>query len=373
MLLSTKRRFSVSIGLLSLVSSLMANAGLVENKKTSPVIAEPAIQEGILPRKYTTFNYPAETPGGDTLLTGIRRTRANEEIVYISGFYKCPSDACVKAFVYKGHLSGTGIWHVLNYPSSAGVTVKATNLYGPNDGAGHNIQVVGNYTTTQTGDATIGCLYEGPLNGSGGWTSLTPSSTVSDPVLNTIAHSTMGGLVVGNYDTQLDSGRAFIYDIGTKVYYEITKPNAESITAYGIWHNGGNSYTIAGGYSNINSQMVPSVDSGYLVDWNKKTHALTNWRVFNYDNDPSKAIVTHFDGITSDRRNGYYLTGDWLGVSQGPELAFIAHVVGNNAAWAPITFPPDQITSGNSVYRKVVIGVYEKNGVTNGYISQPKR
>ena len=318
-------------------------------------------------RKYYTFNYPSSVPGGNTLLTGIRGTKSNPDKVYISGFYKYPGGMPVIPFVYKGRLSGKGTWNILNYPSSPGVTVVETNLYGPNNGRGSDIQVVGNYTTEETGTAAIGCLYEGPLYGSGTWTTLIPTSSV--PVLNTIAHSTMGGLVVGNYDTQLDEGKAFIYDI--KTYHDIIKPGAKSITAYGIWHNGGDCYTICGGYSDADS--IAGFEAGYLVDWNNKCQKFSNWRTYHYNNAPIRSLITHFDGITSDGHGGYNLTGDWLGVGEeGPELGFFCHIKKNRAKWSPVSFPGQLATSGNSVYKKVVIGVYTSPGdEINGYISLP--
>jgi hypothetical protein len=318
-------------------------------------------------RQYFTFNYPA--PGGDTFLTGIRRAKSSAEIVYISGVYRNGSNSI--GFVYKGDLFGNGKWHELNYPSSPGVTVTSTSLYGPNNGKGNHIQVVGNYNTAETGQAALGCLYEGPLDGSGKWTTLIPF--FSQPTINTIAHSTMGGFVVGNYDTELIAGKAFLYDIERKKYYDIVKPGAISITAYGIWHNGGDSYTICGGYSEA---LFPDFESGYLVDWNKKTKKFHNWRSYNYNNDPVRAIVTHFDGITSDGEGGYYLTGDWIGIERGPEGGFFCHVKKgskNRARWSPIQFPDHPITSGNSIYKKVVIGVYTsvEDQRVNGYISFP--
>src|SRR5205085_3476507 len=72
-------------------------------------------------------------------------------------------------------------------------------------------------------------------------------------------HSTMGGLAVGNYDSPVDHGKfnlplgpghAFIYDIASDTFLtDIVFPGALSNTAYGIWYNGGTSYTIAGGYA----------------------------------------------------------------------------------------------------------------------------
>ena len=369
--MSTKYSLKAIICTLCIFASSMLNAATREHLKNTQDFAGYAstAKNAKMPRKYYTFNYPSPTQGGNTLLTGIRRTKDDPKKVYISGFYTCSNGTCVVPFVYKGSLSGKGKWYVLNYPSSPGKTVTSTNLYGPSNGLKSNIRVVGNYTTVEAGSSDIGCLYEGPLNGSGKWTTLIPTS--SKPVLSTIAHSTMRGLVVGNYSTQTKMSKAFIYDIKHRKYVHIIKPGAKSITAYGIWYNGGSSYTICGGYSNAN--ISSGVGSAYLVDWDKKNRKFSNWRNYNYNNDPIKAIVTHFDGITSDGQGGYYLTGDWLGVGNGPELGFFCHVKRQKAQWAPISFPGQLVTSGNSVYKKVVIGVYTspRDHSDNGYISIP--
>lgn len=329
-------------------------------------------------RTYMTFNYPQATTGGKTLLTGIRKIK-NSHRVYISGFYDYPNSTQVASFVYSGYLNGKGIWNELYYPSSQGITVLTTNLYGPNNGIRKDtINVVGNYTTQEAGDSTIGCLYQGPLSGSGIWTTLIPTS--SSPVLNTIAHSTMGQLVVGNYNTQDGQSKAFIYDILTQTYYDIIKPNAITVTAYGIWHNKHNSYTICGGFSNDNH--ISGVDTGYLVDWDNKYHRFSNWRDYSYNNLSARAVITHFNGITSDGKGGYNLTGDWSGIEDNtPQLGFFANVQRNKhgrfnrkAKWEPVSFPGlTTLTSGNSVYKKIVIGVYTvlNDDSINGYISFP--
>ena len=331
-------------------------------------------------RKYRTFNYPSGVDGGKTLLTGIREVNDEHNRFYITGFYKYLNDSSpVASFVYKGCKHGSGSWYTLDYPSSTNVTVSATNLYGPNNGdVNGEIKVVGNYTTVEAGQKAFGCLYQGPLDGSGVWKTIIPSS--SDSVINTIAHSTHGDLVVGNYDTQLNQGKAFIYDIKTDEYFEITKDGAKSITAYGIWYNGDQSYTICGGYSNLDPSS--GIDSGYIVDWNSESRELSNWRSYNYDNDPLKAMITHFDGITSDGEGGYNLTGDWVGVGvESSGLGFIANVkrrkrtgLFKKAKWGPISYPDQLITSGNSISKYIVIGVYTSDPETeiNGYISYMK-
>lgn len=319
-------------------------------------------------RKYYTFNYSEALPGSRTLLTGIRGVNESKK-VYISGVYTPPNSNAPTGLIYKGYLAGEkGQWYVLNYPSSDGRTVTGTSLYGPNNGDScKTIQAVGNYTTQETGVATLGCLYEGPLDGSGKWTTLLPPS--DEPVINTIVHSTMGGLAVGNYDTRLITGKAFLYDIKTKKYYDITHPRAKSITAYGIWNNDGDSYTICGGFADINSGSI--ITKGYIAHWDNKTKKLSKFHSYSYNNDPKTAVSTHFDGITSDGHGGYNLTGDWVDTSANFS-AFFAHVkkVGCPAKWEPVAYPDQKMTSGNSVYRDVVIGIYTtSSGDVNGYVS----
>lgn len=333
-------------------------------------------------RKYKTLNYPFATIGSKTLLTGIREVKHHhkKEKVYISGFYEPSSnddDQQIKSFVYKGYLSGKGKWYELYFPGA-----ETTNLYGPNNGHYKNtIQVVGNYVNPNETNP-IGCLYEGPLNGSGKWTTLMPPGSIK-----TIAHSTMGGLIVGNCQTENNYlSKAFIYDIRKKRYYYVTEnvtnsvtdtdtENTESITAYGIWHNGDKSYTICGGIKSNDG-----TEAGYLVDWNNDTKKLTNWREYHYDNNPIKSRITHFDGISGNKKY-YTLTGDWVGKSDGKKdrkntkLGFFATVKRKrNTKWEDISYPiKDSITSGNTVYKNNVIGVYTSPTLLpqiNGYISR---
>ena len=324
-------------------------------------------------RTYETFNYPCATSGEKTLLTGIRG-KTHSHKVLISGFYVPTNKDNTSSFVYEGYECGKGKFHDLNHPSVDGVPTT-TNLYGPNNGKKEGtIQVVGNYTT-QNVSGGLGCLYTGSLDGSGTWTTIVPTPLTSDPIIFTICHSTMGNLIVGNYDTILIQGKAFIYDINTKKYYNIVNPSAISITAYGIWHDGGKWYTICGGYTTAQGTNV-----AYLAKWNNKTHQLSSWQNYHYKNDETTKI-THFDGITGGPTpNTYNLTGDWANV--GTESGFFAqakfyphkHRFSRKAKWSPITFPPNAITSGNSVYKSTVIGVYANllNDSIDGYISRVK-
>jgi hypothetical protein len=319
--------------------------------------------------RYSTLDYPAA--GGDsTLLTGVRGVDDSSE-VYISAFYApAGSSSGIAGLIYKGATSGGGTWHSLTYPSSSGVTVTSTALYGPDNGAAGGLSVVGNITTAEAGDTPIGALYQGPLDGSGRWRTITPPLATA-----TIAHSNMAGLAVGNYESGsgIGAGKAFVYDIDADSYTELVKPGAVSITAYGIWHNGGASYTIAGGYAEI------GIASAYLVDWDSDAHTASNWKSYRFKDQPQPiTLLSHFEGITTDGAGGYNLAADSILVESGVVTdAALANVPRNrdgsfgDATWTAVAYPNSTVTSANTVYQKDIIGVYQAAGsaVSHGYVA----
>jgi hypothetical protein len=282
--------------------------------------------------KYSTFNYP-QANGGSYGPTGIRS--AGGQNVFVTGSVHplmsatptpTPTPTCSPApspashgLLYEGPLNGNGNWTVLDYPSSPGITVTGTVLYGPDALPPNNVRIVGSYTKCEdqgTGVRNHGLLYEGPTDGSGNWQTIDYGGPLrpGEVVLNTIVHSTMGGLAVGNFDTNLLIGRAFVYDIAANHWKELIKPSL-SITAYGIWYNGGTSYTIAGGYSDGDPNQI---DHGYLANWDSVTQQASDWTTYDFDNGPHTHVeVSHFDGITTDNQGGFYLTGEWAGDQVG--------------------------------------------------------
>lgn len=315
--------------------------------------------------KYCKLNYPEQQPGDSTLLTGIRGKYLRHKEVVICGFFE--STDYVTSFIYRNDK-----WYNLNFPN-----MTVTNLYGPDIIDKHTIRVVGNYNVSNN-SPTIACIYEGKYCGQGKWTSLNvPDST------NSIAHSTMGDLVVGNYETVNNTSGAFIYNIKTQTYTKIIKEHTQSISAYGIWQNSANKYTICGGYININADVRKNV--AYIVDYDEvdnhkvnnhcgSIHKLHHWREYSYGNDPITQI-THFDGITKSK-TGYNLTGDYIKLPNFKPQAFFCSVKRSKnrfsklAYWKTLAYPDKTITSGNSIYENIVIGVYTSSGGTNGYVSQ---
>lgn len=311
--------------------------------------------------QYTAFSgYNSSS----TFVTGIRQIK-NSSDVYISAI--APSTTASVGLIYAGPLSGQGgKWYQINFPASLanGATVSSTNLYGPNNGSQDGyVNVVGSYNTVESGPISFGVFYHGALtdgDNPNNWTVLAPPNAAS-----TIIHSNMGDLIAGNYNVVNDpAGKAFIYNMIDKDYTLITKPNAVSITIYGIWHNGGTKYTFAGGYSNTNES---GLDVGYIADYDSATKTVSHWTEYPYNNISSDSIVSHFEGITSDGNGGYNLAADVFALGSlkyGVQTNFV-HITRNQdgtfnplAVWTDVLYPNAVLSSANTVYENNLLGVY---------------
>lgn len=331
--------------------------------------------------EYSDFNAPPneDYPNGSTVITGIRGSD-NSGGVVITGSYVTGVNGETKPVIYEGTLSNnnpTG-WTILN-PTISGQSISTSTLYGPNTYHYDNslqpggIRAVGSYKYDGGGEGNHGLMYT-RINGVSTWSQFdVPESLAGAPVLNTIAHSNMGNYVVGNYDVQLDTGHAFIYNISAGTFAKFTPVVAESVTAYGIWNNPDGTYTIAGGFSNLNGGTL---DGGYIVDYNPSAslgQQYTNFTAFEYANDPASKI-SHFDGIVATA-DGYNLTGDHITATPGEQLGFFASVKRNQDGtfgtmeWTSINVPGADVTSGNTVYGNTTLGVYVDGGVTSSYIA----
>ncbi|MCC2624579.1 MAG: hypothetical protein K0R14_452 [Burkholderiales bacterium] len=324
--------------------------------------------------QYTAFSCPGTVNVSFPGISGIRGI-TNSTNVYITGVYV--QYGANQAFLYQGPVLGGGTCTAFNYPTATGRTVTATALYGPDNGTvSGNVVLVGSYTTVESGPISQqGLLYQGASDGSttNGWMTLNPSSLARDSIINTIGHSTMGGLVVGNFDTISTTGRSFIYNINTGVYTEFTIPGSSaSVTLYGIWYNGGTSYTLTGGYSAVSQG---GIDLGFLADWDSSTQTITNFVSLNYNNLSPTQAGTHFEGITTDGNGGYNLSGDWQ-VPGGTANPVFVHVIRNangsfgNATWTNFSYPKATATSANTVYQNYVLGLYQLGTTLDyGYVA----
>lgn len=332
---------------------------------------------GVLASGFSTIPVPG------VVVTGVRSSSSSTDDVVISASY---TDAgLTSAAIYAGSLAGSVTAPASNWvkfaPTFSGQTVTSSTFYGPNTslftpsiGAG-NIVAVGSYKYSQGSsgpNADHGMMYEGSTSGNGTWTQIDATSllTGNATLLNTIAHSNMGSIVVGNYDTSLAAGKAFIFNRTTNVWSNLNCGNSTSVTAYGVWQNSSTSYTIAGGLSDLNSG---GIDQGYLVDYNSETGEFDHYKTFNYNNQPITSIISHFDGITLTD-TGFNLTGDYvvIGGGLGAFAASVAVLPGggfSDAVWTDVSTPGATFISGNTIVGDNVMGIYTSNGETLSYIA----
>ena len=223
-----------------------------------------------------------------------------------SGQYLITGTSGDNGLLYEGPITGAGgTSYAVNYPGSI-----ASSVYGPNDLGGGELQLVGTYRTGN--DVVQGFLFQGTT------ADLTQSRnyrTIDYPGAQfTYVHSTMGGLAVGNADgpeanLPIGTGHAFLYNVAqSTIVTDIVYPGSTSTTAYGIWYNGGTSYTICGGYSTL-AGSAGTIGRGYLVDYNAATGQFSHWASFDYPNGPvGQDFITHFEGISSTEKGVYTLS-----------------------------------------------------------------
>jgi hypothetical protein len=290
------------------------------------------------------------------------------------------------AFLYEGPLSqfpssiNAPSLHSFN-PSFAGQTVTGSQFYGPNTslfdpsiGAG-NITAVGAYRYTGS-NFQAGMLYTGPVDGSGTFVQIVAPGNGTDAVGDTIPHSTMGDLVVGNFDYQNDEvrGHGFIYNKSNQTYTTVDIGRF-STTLYGVWQDGGSSsnlYTIVGGFSdNVHGAKA------FIEDYNASTGTFSHFRKFSFDNRPS--IVTHFEGISAVT-GGFSISATEVGgrSNNGASYAFIPVKKNGSfgtAHWVAMRNTVNGTpTTGDTVINNSVMGIYPVGSAgVSSYISTVKK
>ena len=265
-----------------------------------------------------------------------------------------------------------------------------TNTYNPDTIPAGQVRAVGSYRTSpNNGVLNHGMIYLGPVNGPDGqWTTIDVppdgSNTVGHVracpitrpgcfVMDTIAHSTMGNLVVGNYDLNpsargVITANAFIYNMSTHLWtlLRLGGSMSSATTLYGIWQNGGPgspNYTLAGGSSAHGSSL--GTQRAFLMNYNERTGVFGPPTFYSYGNAP--AAVTHFDGITKVQ-GGFNVVA--VSSAQPSSMAFIPATGGDwpsfgTATWYPIDVGASPLCSGNcgkvtgnTVYQNQVMGLY---------------
>ncbi len=264
-----------------------------------------------------------------------------------------------------------------------------THAFNPSSIPSGEVRAVGSYeTSSTTGVLNQGMIYLGPVRGSGGtWSTIDVPADGTNVVghtrtcrgsgsncfvMDTIPHSTMGDLVVGDYDLNLGgahravSANAFIYNMRTHRWtlLKLGGSTANGTTLYGIWQNGGDrspNYTVAGGTAVRQHPKV--LQRAFLMNYNERTGVFGARRYFSYRDKPT--LLTHFEGITGVR-GGFNVVAQTANDQVG--MGFIAvnrHGAFGPARWFAVGVRTSSLcaggcsfVTGNTVYRNQVMGIY---------------
>jgi hypothetical protein len=361
-----------------------------------PAVASPAGRHDAR----STASFSAILSAGD-IVTGVRGT-TNRNVI-LTGSAATGNGTTTAPFLFRGRLTraAEGASVSVLKPAFRGVTTAT--FYGPdthsfNPGAipAGQVRAVGSYqsSSSRPGVFNHGMIYLGPVRGPGGsWTSINvpahgrhtvghvracPRTRRHCFVMNTIAHSTMGNLVVGNYDISprrpggVASGNAFIYNI-TRHRWTLLRLGgslSSRTTLYGIWQDGGPRsphYTLAGG-SSAHGSSPRGNQRAFLMNYNERTAAFGKPKYYSYGNRP--ALVTHFDGITAVP-GGFNLVA--ISSAQASSMAFVPvtgrHRSFGRATWYPVDVAASHlcpagcsVVTGNTVYQNRVMGLYLQAG-----------
>ena len=361
-------------------------------------MAMPAMASPVTGHDATSAGSVSQILSAGDIVTGVRGTTGGD-VILTGSHAKGDGTNNTLPFLYQGPLTSPAEdsgFHALTPPfpgfdSGTGTGTfygPDTSTYNPDMIPAGQVRAVGSYRTGDDGVFNHGMIYLGPVSGGGTWTTIDvppdgsntvggvracPSGQPGCKVMDTIAHSTMGNLVVGNYDLNLGngiSGNAFIYNMTTRQWtlLQLGGSLASGTTLYGIWQNGGPgspNYTLAGGssaYSPVKAQRA------FLMNYNERTGRFGLPRFYRYGNAP--AALTHFDGITAVP-GGFNLVA--ISTAQASSMAFIPATRGTwplfgKATWYPIDVADSDLckdssggcsmVTGNTVYQNQVMGLY---------------
>lgn len=289
------------------------------------------------------------------------------------GQYLIAGTSASNGLLYIGPISGAGgTSYAVNYPGAT-----TTSVYGPDIVGGDVLRLVGSY---KTGNGQVqGFLFQGTLadlSNAGNY------RTIDYPNAQyTYVHSTMGSFAVGNADgpegnAPIGTGHAFLYSVPMgRLVSNIVYPGSASTTAYGIWYNGGTSYTICGGYT-LPGPSSSALAAGYLVDYDAATGQFTHWTSISAPGvlPNGQSIATHFEGISSPEPGVYTLATGETAASSGAVLGASLVTVRRNADgsfgptyWLDLSYPGAAgVTTANAVAGNQVVGI---TAVSTGIIA----
>jgi hypothetical protein len=334
------------------------------------------------------------------VVTGVRGTTGGQ--VVLTGTVFPSGGSAMKAFLYQGQL-GSAAGKAVSVHAPAFPAVTSATFYGPDTHAFNpatipsgKVRAVGSYVSSSApaGMDNQGMIYLGPVSGSGGsWTSIdvpakgerTTDGLRACPrirpkciVMDTIPHSTMGNLVVGDYDLKpsfpggLITANAFVYNMTTRRWTLLALHGSQSTqsTFYGIWQDGGpnsKKYTLAGG------SAASGHKTAFLINYNEQTGKFGAPHYYRFGN--GRAALTHFEGITRVPGGFNLVAMSTAQIASKASIPFDPRTGRlGPARWLPVEISSSSLcpggcsaVSGNTVYQDHVMGLYKPKNATLPY------
>jgi parallel beta-helix repeat protein len=282
--------------------------------------------------------------------------------------------------LYEGPISGVGgTPYVVDYPKATSSSLYGPDLVGTGPNGREILRLVGSY---KNGNGLVqGFAFQGTT---ADLLNPTDYRTIDyqmngQPAEVTYVHSTAGDLAVGNGgDINATTDHAFLYSYSQdQILTDIVYPGSTtfSTTAYGIWHNGGTSYTICGGYTAPGANGRP-LAQGYLVDYDSSTGQFSRWTsIAGPGALAGPSFATHFQGISSPEQGVYTLSANVTDATSGTQLqAELATVLRNPDGsfgpvyWVPINYPQATgMGTANSVADNQIVGIAGVGGSIISY------
>ncbi len=328
---------------------------------------------------------PFQPTGSVSYPQGIKRAD-DKGTFYIVGTINASDGSVYEGPVDEG---ATGTWTTMNVPDSwaTSATPLNTSIYGVDNLSGDQTALVGSWAEGDLlGAGNQSFYYEGPVTATPDPLRFKQVQAVNndgDPAQFTFLHSVSGGLVVGNWDMARDNnpaGHAFIYDPRSEEQIPIQYPKNErsyTHTAYGIWYNGGHSYTIAGGATQNkrvrDGRIFEPLGDGTLIDYNSRSGRFSNFTRFSYPGQiKGKTVVTHFEGIWSNGTGKYRLPAT-ASTNVGGSAAVVTVRRQKDGSWGTAKWERIAVTgakylsTNDSVYGKVSVGIFQTGGDIDSY------
>lgn len=226
------------------------------------------------PTTYALQGITGGNSSGDYIITGTQNPKGGGAPAAQGVVYQGPINS-----TNTSQGNGSGTWTTLNVANGINTinnpTVNSytnTSIYGVDNLGNGLVNLVGSVSpanvTYDSGfpSSTLGFYYQGKITSKPDANSFQvyqPKFSDGSLANYTFIHSINGGLAVGGYDSfpTRPGIHAFIYNptaSDSNKQKDIILPgsdNALTKTAYGIWHNQGSSYTIAGG---VAFNMMPA-------------------------------------------------------------------------------------------------------------------